>query len=159
MEQATGVKGRGPRSQQPVGLRLIANLGWEAVVPSEVLRPIPTLWGPRAQRCSAQLGKPAPWVRVPLGLAVAPSHLPRPRRPLRPALTSGSRSRSPRRPEAEPQPREPHARPSSASSCGSRSPHAPRPARSPAPLPRPGRPGEARRAGGQDERVPEVFGE
>lgn len=132
-------------------------LGVGGRVPSEVLRPIPTLSGPRAERRGAQLAKPTPRARVPLSLAGAPSPRPRPRRPLCPALTSGSRS--PRRPEAEPQPREPPARPSSASSCGCRSPHAPRPARSPAPLPRPGRLGEARRAGGRDERVPEVFSE
>lgn len=35
----------GAPSQQPVGLQPIAKLGWEAVVPAEVLRPNPTLLG------------------------------------------------------------------------------------------------------------------
>lgn len=62
-------------------------------------------------------------MRVPLASS---SPRPQPHRPLFPALTSGSRS--PCRPEAEPQPREPPTRPSGASSCGGCSPHAPRPA-------------------------------
>ena len=92
------------------------------MVPSEVLRPSPTPL--RSARGEVQ---GATWEANAIGAGPARSPRPRLRRPLDPALTSGSRS--PRRPEAEPQPREPPARPSSASSCGGRSPHAACPAR------------------------------
>ncbi|CAN0472376.1 unnamed protein product [Rangifer tarandus platyrhynchus] len=140
-----------PRSQQPVGLQLIANLGWETVVPSEVLHPRATPCAPRARGGAGRnLESQGHRLRVrSVAFPPAPARL---RRPLGPALTSGSRS--PRRPEAEPQPREPLARPSSASSCGSRSPHGARPAQenrsSSAPR---------ERLGGRGEWVPGVFSE
>lgn len=59
MEQARGVKGRDPVIAT-CRIATISNLGWEAVVPSEVLRPIPTQLGLGAQRFRAQLGKRTP---------------------------------------------------------------------------------------------------
>lgn len=80
-------KGRaGAPSQQPVGLTMIANVGWEAVVPSEVLRPSPIpLGSARGEVQGVTSGASA----MVAGPAQSPSSL-------SPPLTSDSRSPPPR---------------------------------------------------------------
>lgn len=127
MEQARRVKGRGPVTAT---CRITADrkLGVGGSGPLRGPPPDSTQQG--SARGEAQ---GSTWAARAIGAGPArcgrrpsPRPRPRPRRPLRPALTSGGRS--PRRPEAEPQPREPRARPSGAFSGGGRSPHGLRPA-------------------------------
>lgn len=142
------------RSQQPVGLQLIANLGWEADS-GPLGGPPPDshpLRSARAERCRTQLGKPRPSVRVPIG-RLPPSH-PHPAR------------WAPRLPRAAAAPAAQKQSPSQGSHR--RAPPAPLPAaaalpillaplRSTGPLPLPGK-GSANQ-GGRGEWVPGVFSE